>query len=141
MVAGLVDRRRKGVGGFKARFCLQHLKKEDLKKEDLKKEDLKNRRYNLKPLDSSRPRRSTSSGLRVHGEILRKQSLAFFIFPTAAAIGSSKQSSSINRRWAICYYFLLFPTIHTQYITIQYTLQYITTQYTLNIISTFVIYV
>ncbi|KAI2800379.1 hypothetical protein BLOT_012883, partial [Blomia tropicalis] len=55
-------------------------------------------------------------------EILRKQSLALFIFPTAAAIGSSKQSSSINRRWAISYYFLLFPTIHTQYITIQYPL-------------------
>ncbi|KAI2796234.1 hypothetical protein BLOT_015940 [Blomia tropicalis] len=99
MVAGLVDRRRKGVGCFKARFCL-------------KKEDLKTRRYNLK---------------RMRAEILREQSLAFFIFPTAAAIGSSKQSSPINRRWAISYYFLLFPTIHTQYITIQYTLQYITT--------------
>ncbi|KAI2802686.1 hypothetical protein BLOT_010145, partial [Blomia tropicalis] len=41
-------------------------------------------------------------------EILRKQSLALFIFPTVAAIGSSKQSSSINRRWAISYYFLQY---------------------------------
>ncbi|KAI2798341.1 hypothetical protein BLOT_015001, partial [Blomia tropicalis] len=39
-------------------------------------------------------RRSTLEGFQ--DEILRKQSLAFFIFPTAAAIGSSKQSSSIN---------------------------------------------
>ncbi|KAI2807396.1 hypothetical protein BLOT_005331 [Blomia tropicalis] len=62
-------------------------------KEDLKKEDLKTRRYNLK---------------RMRGEILYKQSLAFFIFPTAAAIGSSKQSSPINRRWAIFYYFLQY---------------------------------
>ncbi|KAI2801065.1 hypothetical protein BLOT_011639, partial [Blomia tropicalis] len=54
-----------------------------LQLQHLKKEDLKTRRYNLK---------------RMRGEILRKQSLAtFFLFPTTAAIGSSKQSSSINR--------------------------------------------
>ncbi|KAI2798924.1 hypothetical protein BLOT_012541 [Blomia tropicalis] len=74
-------------------------------------------------LDGSRPGRSTS-------EILRKQSLAFFISLqlqhlkkedpkkeylktrrynlNPAAIGSSKQSSSINRRWAICYYILQY---------------------------------
>ncbi|KAI2796459.1 hypothetical protein BLOT_015751 [Blomia tropicalis] len=70
--------------------------------------------------------------LRDSAEILRKQNLAFFIFPTAAAIGSSKQSSSINRRWAISYYFLLFPTIHT-HDTIHY--------YPIHIEYTFVTYV
>ncbi|KAI2796619.1 hypothetical protein BLOT_014412 [Blomia tropicalis] len=42
---------------------------------------------------TGRPKDITASD-----EILRKQSLALFIFPTAAAIGSSKQSSSTNRR-------------------------------------------
>ncbi|KAI2798268.1 hypothetical protein BLOT_013387 [Blomia tropicalis] len=76
-------------GSRPARFCLQHLKKEDLK----------TRRYNLKRMRAKQ---------RSLAEILRKQSLAFFIFPTTAAIGSSKQSSPINRRWAISYYFLQY---------------------------------